>query len=92
MNVTELNSNEIRDLDLQNAKLAYTIINGLLDHNSKVSDLIALLAQVIDEDTQQALTATPTWQSYLDSRRELENTRLQIEKFTEELKKLEKMS
>jgi hypothetical protein len=37
----------------------------------------------------KALTATGEWEKYLESKRELENTKLQIEKFTEELKKLE---
>lgn len=89
MNVTEINMSDVRDLDLQNAKLAYTIINRLLEHNSSLSDVIALLARVIDEDTQRALTNTPQWNAYMDTRRELENTRQQIEKFTSELQKLE---
>ena len=77
------------DIDLPNAKLAYTIISRLLEHNETLSDLVALMAQVLDEDTQKALTATPPWEKYLDSRRELETTRLQIEKLADELKKLE---
>jgi hypothetical protein len=80
---------EIRDLDLQNAKLAYTIIQRLLEHNDSVSDLVALLARAIDEDTQRALTNTPQWTKYMETRRELDITRQQIEKFTEELQKLE---
>ncbi len=80
------------DLDLPNAKLAYTIIARLLEHNEALSDLIALMAQVLDDDTQKALTDTPPWEKYLDSRRELETTRLQIEKFAAELKKLEEFS
>ncbi|HZH33975.1 MAG TPA: hypothetical protein VEX64_03990 [Pyrinomonadaceae bacterium] len=80
---------EIRDVDLQNARLAYTIIQSLFEHNGALSDLVALMARVIDEDTQRALTNTPQWNAYLDSRRALDTTRLQIEKFTEELKKLE---
>jgi hypothetical protein len=92
MNVTQMNTSDVRDLDLPNAKLAYTIINRLLEHNETLSDLLALMAQVLDEDSQKALTATPPWQKYLDSRRELDTTRQQIEKFTEELKKLEENS
>ena len=80
---------DIRDLDLQNAKLAYTIIQRLLEHNDSVSDSVALLARAIDEDTQRALTNTPQWTKYLEVRRELDVTRQQIEKFTEELQKLE---
>ena len=88
MNVAQTNKNEL-DIDLPNAKLAYTIINRLLEHNETLSDLIALMARVIDEDTQRALTNTPPWTKYLESRRELETTQKQIEKFTEELQKLE---
>ena len=43
----------------------------------------------LDEDVTKALTATNEWQGYLESKRNLENTKVQIEKFTEELKKLE---
>jgi hypothetical protein len=89
MNVTHLEVPQSRDLDLSNAKLAYTIIDSLLQHNETLGDLIAAMAQALDEDTQQALTATNQWENYLESRRTLENTKLQIEKFVEELKKLE---
>lgn len=77
------------DLDLSNAKLAYTIIDSLLQHNETLGDLIAAMAQALDEDTQAALTATNQWQNYLESRRGLETTKVQIEKFVEELKKLD---
>jgi len=77
------------DIDLPNAKLAYTIIQSLLQSNEALSDLLVVMAHVLDEDTVKALTNTNEWQKYLDSKRELENTKLQIEKFTEELKKLE---
>ena len=65
------------------AQLAYTIIQSLLEHTRVTSDLIALMAQVIDEDTTKALTATPYWSAYLDSRRQMERTRADIEKFAE---------
>lgn len=81
--------NELRDIDLPNAKLAYTIINALLKHQEALSDLLALMAHALDEDVQKALTNTGEWEKYLETKRELENTQLQIEKFTEELKKLE---
>ncbi|MGC2236005.1 MAG: hypothetical protein WA584_07580 [Pyrinomonadaceae bacterium] len=88
MNVAEMDKNDL-DIDLPNAKLAYTIINSLLNGNEALSDLLVVMAHVLDEDTVKALTNTNEWQKYLDSKRELENTKLQIEKFTEELKKLE---
>lgn len=77
------------DIDLPNAKLAYTIIRSLLKSNEALSDLLVLMAHALDEDTLKALTNTSEWQNYLDAKRELENTKLQMEKFTEELKKLE---
>jgi hypothetical protein len=46
------------------------------------------MAQVLDEDTTKALTQTPTWTAYLDSRRALEKTKEDVERFAEALKKL----
>ena len=77
-----------RDLDFEQARLAYSIIENLVEHTRIVSDLIALMAQVLDEDTTKALTQTPTWTAYLDSRRSLEKTRSDIEKFAEILNQL----
>ena len=77
-----------RDLDQEQARLAYSIIESLLDHTRVVSDLIALMAQTLDQDTTKALTQTPVWTAYLDSRRALEQTRLDVEKFAEIMKDL----
>ena len=89
MNAAQTNMNDYRDLDLPNAKLAYTIIQSLLRNQEALTDLLALMAHAIDEDVTRALTETKQWEEYIESKRELENTRLQIEKFTEELRKLE---
>lgn len=77
-----------RDLDFEQARLAYAIIENLVEHTRIVSDLIALMAQVLDEDTTKALTQTPTWTAYLDSRRSMERTKGDIEKFAEVLNRL----
>ena len=77
-----------RDLDYAQAQLAYSIIENLIEHTRIVSDLIALMAQVLDEDTTKALTQTPTWTAYLDSRRSLEKTKADIEKFAEVLQEM----
>ena len=37
-----------QDLDFEQAQLAYTIIDNLVEHTRIVSDLIALMAQVPD--------------------------------------------
>lgn len=79
----------MNDLDLSNAKLAYTIIQSLLSANEKVSDLLVVMSHALDEDTVKALTNTNEWGKYMDSKRELENTKLQIEKFTKQLQKME---
>jgi hypothetical protein len=76
------------DLDLQQARLAYSIIERLIEHTRVVSDLVATMAQVLDEDTTRALTQTPTWTAYLDSRRALEQTKADVDKFAEILKEL----
>jgi len=85
----ETPSEPIRDLDYAQARLAYSIIESLLEHTRVVSDLVALMAQVLDEETTKAVTQTPTWTAYLDSRRALERTKTDVEKFSEEIKKLE---
>ena len=79
-------SEEPRDLDYAQAQLAHSIIENLIEHTRIVSDLIALMAQVLDEDTTKALTQTPTWTAYLDSRRSMEKTKADVEKFAEILK------
>ena len=76
------------DLDYQQARLAYSIIQSLLEHTRVVSDLIAVMAQALDEDTQRALTQTPVWTAYLDSRRDLDRTRANVEKFAEVMKQM----
>lgn len=69
------------DLDRSGAQLAYTIIEALLEHTRVTNDLIALMAQVLDQETTKAVTSTPHWSAYLDSRRTMERTRADLEKF-----------
>ncbi len=85
---TESQTRTPTDLDYQQARLAYSIIQSLLEHTRVVSDLIALMAQTLDEDTTKALTQTPVWTAYLDSRRAMERTRADVEKFAEVMKQL----
>ena len=75
-------------MDPSQARLAYSIISDLLEHTRVVGDLVALMAQVIDEETQEALTNTPVWTAYLDSRRAMERTRENVDKFTGVMKTL----
>ena len=86
MNVAEINMN---DLDEPNARLAYTIIQSLLDGHEALSDLLVVMSHALDEETLKALTATNEWEKYLESKRNLETTNVQIEKFTEVIKQME---
>lgn len=78
-----------QDINLPNAKLAYTIIQSLLDGHEALSDLLVLMSHAVDEDVLKAMTNTGEWEKYLESKRQLEITKLQIEKFTKELKKMD---
>jgi len=80
---------ETKDLDKANARFAYTIIDSLLKGHEALRDLLVVMSHSMDEDVIKALTNTSEWESYLDSKRELENTKKQIEKFTEMLRDLE---
>lgn len=87
-NETASEKHESREFNLAAARLAYSVIQNLLEHARVTGDLVALMAQVLDEETVKALTATPYWTAYLDSRRLMERTSKDIEKFTEIMTKL----
>jgi hypothetical protein len=88
MNIAQISMDQL-DIDLPNAKLAYTIIQSLLAANEAVSDLLVVMAHALDQDVTKGLTMTNEWQKYLESKRNLEVTKEQIEKFTELLKSME---
>jgi len=72
-----------QNLAYEQARLAYTIIQALLEHTRVTQDLVALMAQALGEETQEALVNTPHWAAYMESRRALERTREDVEKFAE---------
>jgi hypothetical protein len=84
---TNINDADISEPEPDQAELAHSIIESLLEHTRVVSDLIALMAQALDPDTTKALTLTAQWQAYLESRRQMEHTRKDVEKFVELIKK-----
>jgi hypothetical protein len=88
VNIAQINMSDL-DIDLPNAKLAYTVIQSLLEGHEALSDLLVVMSHALDEDTLKALTATNEWEKYLESKRNLEGTKTQIELFTAELRKLE---
>jgi chemotaxis regulatin CheY-phosphate phosphatase CheZ len=81
-----INITEAPEPEPDQAELAHSIIESLLEHTRVVSDLIAVMAQALDQDTTKALALTAQWQSYLESRRQLEHTRKDVEKFVEMMK------
>jgi hypothetical protein len=81
-----INEADVPDREPNQAELAHSIIESLLAHTTVVSDLIALMAQALDADTTRALTLTAQWQAYLESRRQMEHTRKDVEKFVELMK------
>jgi len=72
---------EFQESKSDKVELAHSIIESLVEHTRIVNDLIALMAQALDQDTTKALTQTPQWQAYLESRRRMERTKEDIEKF-----------
>jgi hypothetical protein len=82
---------EMSAADQGQDELAQSIIESLLDHTRVVSDLIALMAQALDEATTKALTQTPQWQAYLESRRRMETTREEVEKFVDLMKQTDEV-
>ncbi len=87
MSDEQTNNAESEASDLDQSELAHSIIESLLDHTRVVSDLIAVMAQALDQDTTKALTLTAQWQSYLESRRRMEDTHKDVEKFVAIMKK-----
>ena len=85
----ETSSPTTRDLDHEQARLAYSIIESLIEHTRIISDLVALMARTLDQDTTKALTQTPQWIAYLESRRVIERTGADVERFAEIMKKLD---
>ena len=80
---------ENKDLDLENARLAYTIIQSLLDGHEALSDLLVLMSHALDEETLKALTNTQEWEKYLESKRSLEHTNGWIERLSDMMKTME---
>jgi hypothetical protein len=77
------------DIDPENAKLAYTIIQSLLDGHEALSDLLVVMSHALDEDTLKVLTMTGEWERYLESKRAMAGTHAQIEKLTAALKQID---
>ncbi len=73
--------------DREQLELAESIIESLVDHTRVVSDLVALMAQALDPETSKALTKTPQWEAYLESRRRMERTKEEIDRLADVMKR-----
>src|SRR3954468_11752379 len=71
------------NLAYEQARLAYNIIQALLEYTRVTQDLVALMAAALGDETQEALVNTPHWAAYLPSRRVLEQTRKDVETFAQ---------
>ena len=83
---------EEKENEIENSKLAYTIIQSLLNANEALSDLLVVMSHAMDEDVIKAITNTGEWESYLESKRNLEVTKGQIETYTSYLSEMENSS
>lgn len=81
--------NDTDESRIENAKLAYTIIQSLLNANEALSDLLVVMSHAMEEDVIKAMTNTGEWETYLESKRAMETTRKQIELFVGELEKMD---
>ena len=81
--------NQVEENEIENARLAYTIIQSLLNANEAVNDLLVVMSHAMDEVVIKALTNTSEWETYLESKRNLDNTKKQIETFVAGLEKME---
>src|SRR6476646_2037782 len=88
MNIAQINMDEL-DINLPNARLAYTIIQSLLDGHEALSDLLVVMSHALDEETLKVLTLTNEWEKYLESKRNMAVTHAQIEKLTGYMRELE---
>ncbi|MDH3531203.1 MAG: hypothetical protein OEQ28_16715 [Acidobacteriota bacterium] len=80
---------ESKEDEIENAKLAYTIIQSLLNANEALSDLLVVMSHAMEEDVIKAMTNTGEWETYLESKRTLETTNKQIELFVTALERIE---
>ena len=64
-----------------------TLADRLLEVTGALSQR-EMMAQVLDQDTTKALTQTPVWAAYLESRRRLERTRADVARFADFMKTL----
>ncbi len=79
-------TNDSENPQIESLKLAYTIIQSLLNANEALSDLLVVMSHAMDEEVIKAMTNTSEWETYLESKRNLETTKEQIGMFTEALK------
>lgn len=74
--------------DLEYAESAYTVISRYVDHVQVSGMLIGLLAARLGEENLGFLLENQTWKDYMNSKRDLEASREDIEGLTKLIAKL----
>ncbi|MBL8151295.1 MAG: hypothetical protein JNN15_15335 [Blastocatellia bacterium] len=78
---TEKEEVKVANLSPATVQSAYKIISTLLDQIESSSNLIALMASLLGEETTRRVTQTAAWIEYMNSRRSLESVKKDIESF-----------
>ncbi|MDX2042209.1 MAG: hypothetical protein SF097_13225 [Acidobacteriota bacterium] len=81
-NKTELNWN------LESAETAYSVIARYVEHTQISGILIAVLASALGEERVQPIVESGHWQSFMASKRELAESKKDIESLTVLIEKM----
>ena len=68
--------------DLDSAETAYTVIAQYVEHTQISGIIIAMLASKLGEENLGFLVESEHWKNYMNSKRELEAAKTDIEKLT----------
>lgn len=68
--------------DLESAETAYTVIAQYVEHTQISGIIIAMLASKVGEENLGFLVESEHWKNYMNSKRELEAAKTDIEKLT----------
>lgn len=68
--------------DLASAETAYTVIAQYVEHTQISGIIIAMLASKVGEENLGFLVESEHWKNYMNSKRELEAAKTDIEKLT----------
>lgn len=79
---------EEKKFDLESAETAYTVISRYVDHVQVSGMIIAMLAAKVGEENLQFLVESEHWRDYMNSKRDLDQARSDIESLTNLIEEL----